>query len=218
MTDGPVVESEIWQYYQTNRPGQVVVLGPDVGNPSTPSNLAAFRSQAGNPTFPLLLACADGSALSDTNLLRPYNERDNYVVINKQGIIRYHADDAWDYGQRYHVNELRGTIDSLTTNPAGVDDPRAHDLFLSASPNPFRRNTTIEFSNPSRNGVHARVTVHDLAGRRVDTLWDAEAPAGVTSVWWEGRSRSGDLLEPGVYLIRAEIGNRLLTRRAVLVR
>lgn len=216
MADGPFVESEIWQYYQGTYPGQVQVLGPDVGN-GTAAQLAQFRVSAGNLTFPLLQLCADGSFASDTNLLVPYNQRDNYVVINKAGIIRYHADDAWDYGNRYHVNELRGTIDSLVSNPAGVIDPRATTLFVSATPNPFRALTTIEFSNPFGAGTHARVAVHDLAGRRVITLYDADAPSGVTRLAWDGRSPSDQALSPGVYSVLVEIGAQRITRRLVLI-
>lgn len=192
------------------------MLGPDVGN-GNQAQLTQFRSTA-HVTFPLLLTCADGPATADSNLLKSYNERDNYVVINKQGIIRYHADDFWDYGNRYHKDELRGTIDSLVTQRTGVDDPRAHVLSLSASPNPFRRLTTIEFSNPMASGTHTRVTVLDLAGRRVATLWDAPARSGVTRLGWEGRTESDRILDSGVYLVRADIGSKHLTRRLVFIR
>jgi hypothetical protein len=191
------------------------VLGPDVGNGS-PSQLATFRNNSGNLTFPLLQLCGDG--VGDTNLVIPYNQRDNYVVINKQGIIRYHADDSWDYGNRYHVNELRAVIDSLVLNPADVDDPRALDFALSSTPSPFTNLTTIEFSNPGPAERHARVTVHDLAGRLIATLYDAPAARGVSRAVWNGRSETGAMMQPGLYLVRAEVGESRLTTRVFLVR
>lgn len=210
-----MVEQEIWQYYQQRNPGQVQLLGPDVGNGS-PAQLAAFRSNAGNLSFPLLQLCADG--VSDTNLLVPYNQRDNYVVINKTGIIRYHADDFWDYGNRYHRDELRRTIDSLVTNTADVDDPRAHMFSLSAAPTPFRRLTTIEFSHPGPAAVNARITVHDLAGRTIATVWDGSTAPGVSRAVWDGRSETGAAMQPGLYLVRADVGRRRLTTRVCVIR
>lgn len=211
------MESEIWQYYQQSHAGQVQVLGTDVFASGTNGNLLQqFRITAGNLTFPLFRDCADG--VLDSNLVFTYNQRDNYVVINKQGIIRYHADDAWDYGNRYHVNELRGTIDSLVSGIAGAGDPRARAFALTAAPSPFHRLTTVELSNPTPSPTHARISVHDLAGRRVAVLWDALAPPGITRVSWDGRSSSGLALAPGVYLIRAEIAGHRLTRRVAMVR
>src|SRR5262245_55839228 len=111
MTDGPFVEQEIWENLSSQYPGQVQMLGPDVmASGANGSNLVNFRSVAGNLTFPLLRDCADGTFLADSNLLKPYFERDNYDVINKQGIIRYHAADAWLYGNRYHRDELLGAV------------------------------------------------------------------------------------------------------------
>ena len=136
------------------------------------------------------------------------------MVVNKQGVIRYHAADFWPHGNRYHLDELRGTIDSLVTNLVGVDDRRPRAYLLVAAPNPFRATTTLEFTNPGPGEVHARVTVHDLAGRRVATLWDAPARAR-TSLSWDGRSESGVAMGPGVYLVRAEIGSVRLARLLV---
>lgn len=212
------MEQEIWQYYKQLHPNLVQVLGTDVyPSGSGGANLQQFRIDAGNVTFPLLRDCADGSLASDTNLVVPYNQRDNYVVINKVGIIRYHADDAWDYGNRYHVTELRGAIDSLVSSVVGVDAPPTSRLSLRVAPNPAPRGTTVELSNPFAPGTPARITVLDLAGRRVATLLNAGAAGGLTSVRWDGRDESGGVLPPGLYLIRAELGSTWLTRRLVVV-
>ncbi len=64
----------------------------------------------------------------------------------------------------------------------------------------------------------ARVTVHDLAGRRIATLWSGPVSMGRTSVTWDGRGAGGTLRTPGLYLIRCEIGGVRLTRRVVALR
>jgi len=157
------VEQEIWQYLKTVYPGQVQVLGPDVMSSGfNGSTLQQFRISAGNLTFPLLRDCADGSALADSNLLKPYTQRDNYVVINKQGIIRYHADDAWDYGNRYHADEILGTVDSLVDHALDVGALRGRSWGLDVEPNPSRGAVTFGLRNPSDESVPARLQVVDL--------------------------------------------------------
>ena len=206
----------MWEYYQSQRPGQVQVLGPDIFN-GTASQLDGFRVQTG-ATYPLLLNGGTGAGDEDLDSPTTYGQVDNYVVINKQGVIRYHAYDYWPHGNRYHLDELRGTIDSLVSNVAGADDliPRAY--MLNAAPNPFRGSTTLELTNPGPSEVPARVTAYDAAGRRVATLWDGLAPRGRTEVSWDGRSESGAAMGAGVYIVRAEIGGVRLSRRIVRVR
>ncbi len=192
-------------------------MGADCFN-GTSTQLNGFRTTTG-ATYPLLLCGACGTG--DEILWSPtvYGDRDNWVVINKQGVIRYHAYDFYSYGNRYHLDELRGTIDSLVSSPVNVDEglaPRAY--MLDAAPNPFREQTTLEFTNPSATEAPARVTVHDIAGRLVASLWDAPAPRGRTTVSWDGRSNSGAAMGPGIYVVRAEVGRVRLTRRLVHIR
>ncbi len=204
----------VWQHYQSQNPGQVVVLGPDVWSGTVPQ-LQQFRVTTG-VTFPLLLQAGLPDDTDSTNLNIPYNEQDNYVVINKQGIIRYHAYDRWTHGNRLHVDEIKATVDSLVTNLAGVGERPIERLALSAAPNPFRSAITIELSNPFAAGTHARVTVFDLAGRRVARLWEGAAAAGITRLSWDGHSERGGALEPGIYLVQAEVSGRRVVRRVVL--
>ncbi len=213
------MEQEIWQALSSQYPGQVQVLGPDVMTSGTDGNtLRQFRINAGNLTFPLLRDCADGSALSDTNLLKPYTQRDNYVVINKQGIVRYNADDAWDYGNRYHRDEILGVVDSLVIHGVDAPEARPKGWRLAASPNPARGGLTIELVNPTFAAVPARVSVLDLSGRRIVALPETLAASGFTRVYWDGRGAGGEKLPAGLYLVQAELGSVRLTHRVALTR
>jgi hypothetical protein len=219
MADGPSVERQIWSYVEGAYPGQVQVLGPDVmtSGPNG-STLQQFQVIAGDLSFPLLRDCADGSALADSNLLKPYFMRENYVVINKQGIIRYHAADIWAFGTRFHPDEILGTVDSLVTH--GLDAPGAHvsAWALTASPNPARGVVTFTLANPTSADVPARVRVLDLSGRRVTELPPTVAHSGTTRVFWDARGVGGAALPPGLYLVQADVGNQRLTRRVALTR
>jgi len=63
-----------------------------------------------------------------------------------------------------------------------------------------------------------RVAVFDLNGRRVRTLLDEDAPAGLRAVEWNGRDARGALQPAGVYVIRATAGSASATRRVVRIR
>ena len=189
------------------------MIAADMFNGSL-AQLAGFRNMTG-ATFPLL---RDGSVSAGGNLYNLYGDRDNYVVINKQGIVRYNANLLYAYEHRYHLDELRTVIDSLVTIPTGVEDPRPRSFALRCDPNPFRAVTTIELTRPQAASTPYRVTVHDLSGRLVATLLDGEAGAGAIRLVWDGRAASGGVAPAGLYLVHARIGSVELTRRVVRLR
>jgi len=70
----------------------------------------------------------------------------------------------------------------------------------AAYPNPFNPKTTIRFELAA--SAHARLAVHDLAGRLVRVLVDESLPAGEHAAVWDGRDASGARVASGVYLYR----------------
>jgi hypothetical protein len=208
------VESDIHQYYDSNYPGQVVVLGADLFN-CTPSQLGNSFAQPTGATYPLLLNAATSTGGSIWTL---YGERDHYVVISKQGIVRYQGNDRWPYGQGYHLDEIRGCVDSLVSAVVGVGEGSAPGVALRVGPSPFRATVTITLANSTGRTLAARVTVHDLAGRLVATLHQGPAAPGLTTLRWDSRDREGRAAASGVYELRATIGGTRLSRRIALLR
>jgi hypothetical protein len=212
VTDGPSVEADLWQYYRGRSPGQIEVLAPDLFD-GTAAQLTQFKNETG-ATFPLLLNGAAGAG--NENLFTVYGDRDNYAVVSKQGIVRYNAFNFWPYGARYHLDELRGCIDSLLTVTTDVDGGNApHAFGLAARPNPARGAIVLELANPSEQALTARVEIYDLAGRPVAAVYDGLVPHGRTPMTWTGRGAGGQPVAPGVYLVRARIGGAELTRRVL---
>jgi len=219
MADGPSVETDVWGSVKRNYPGQVQVLGPDVMNSgSNGSNLLLFDAIVGGLSFPLMRDCADGSALADSNLLKSYIQRDNYVVINKQGIIRYHAADFWPYGNRLHTNEILPTVDSLVVHPLDAGGEPARTWAVTSSPNPAHGLVTFTLANPTTGDVPAHLRVLDISGREVARLPDAVARSGLSRVFWDGRGAHGERLAPGLYLVQAELAGRQLVHRVAITR
>ena len=64
-----------------------------------------------------LLAIARTAALSRIRILKPYFQRDNYAVINKQACPATRAANP-AYGARLHPEEILGTVDSLVSRTA----------------------------------------------------------------------------------------------------
>ena len=89
---------------------------------------------------------------------------------------------------------------ALPGDAVGIEpstDPSDVRLELAGT-NPFSLETRLAFELP-RAG-RARISIVDLAGRRVADLLDEERPAGRHAVSWRGRTARGSTAAGGVYL------------------
>ncbi len=106
---------------------------------------------------------------------------------------------------------------SLYTPPdlTGVAGPAPVGRFrlVGAGPSPFRQTATLDFEL-DRAGA-ARLRVYSVSGRLVRTLVNAELPAGIGQVVWDGRGRDGQPVPSGLYFVRLEMGARSATRKLV---
>jgi hypothetical protein len=207
------VEADIAQHYETNYPGQVQVVGVDEWE-GTAVDVRGFKNQTG-VTFPLLL---NGTSAAGGNFATLYGTYDNYIVVNKQGIVRYHAALGWPHGNRYHLNEIRGCVDSLVSSVVGAGpDPMPTAYRLASAPNPARGATSIELAIPAGETSPATITVHDVQGRRLATIWEGTVTPGVSRFPWVPADAAGARLPPGVYHVRASIGARMLVHRLAVL-
>ncbi|NOT35467.1 MAG: PKD domain-containing protein [Candidatus Eisenbacteria bacterium] len=109
---------------------------------------------------------------------------------------------------------------SFTISDA-VDAPvqgmsHARPALTGVFPNPFRASTTLEFSLPQR--AHVRLTVHDVAGRRVRTVVDEVRGPGRHRMDWKGDSDSGRRISSGVYFVQLDVGATRVARKLLLVK
>jgi len=209
LSTGPSVEQNIWQHYHALKPNEFAMIGVDNFNGGD-AQLATFQSSTG-ASYTLL---KNGGTATGGNFFSLYGDRDNYVVVNKQGVVRYNADPKYFYGNRYHLEELTGCIDSLLSPVVAVTPLAPKSLALASVPNPFRAGTMVELALPGPDAT-ARVTVHDLSGRRIATLWDSPLGAGVARMAWDGRTSGGATAPPGIYVVRARVGGLTLSHRLV---
>jgi hypothetical protein len=105
-----------------------------------------------------------------------------------------------------------------TAGLLAADDPVARVDFAirGCYPNPTNGSTKISYGLP-RSG-HVRLTVHDVQGRQVASVFEGTAQAGERSVTWNGRGADGRRLATGIYLIRVESADGVRTGKLVLVK
>lgn len=109
-----------------------------------------------------------------------------------------------------------GVVDNHFSSVVGVEPTLAPGpLQLSLGPNPASGMVRILLTLPGA-GI-ARVSVYDLAGRRVRVLSEGERQAGRSELVWDGRTDAGGTAGAGLYFARAEAGGRCVSRRFIRV-
>ncbi|MDP6529585.1 MAG: FlgD immunoglobulin-like domain containing protein [Gemmatimonadota bacterium] len=113
------------------------------------------------------------------------------------------------------MEDARNWFDALRAASSAAI-PGATPASLSVRPNPATGDAVIAFSLPSAG--RARLSVYDVAGRRIRTLLDAECTEGNTRVRWDGRDASGHPLPAGVYFVRMSTKDARATARVHRIR
>lgn len=83
-------------------------------------------------------------------------------------------------------------------------------------PNPFNPTTEISFGLPFDGNVS--VEIYDITGRRVRTLVNDYRPAGLYVVTWDGSNDHGTKVASGVYLYKLASGDKVITKKMVMLK
>ena len=82
-------------------------------------------------------------------------------------------------------------------------------------PNPFRNES--RFSVTLDDGVDGDVSVFDVSGRRVTTVFRGRFAAGTTQLAWNGKREDGSRAPAGIYFYRFATPGRVFSTRLVLL-
>ncbi|MCI0693406.1 carboxypeptidase regulatory-like domain-containing protein [candidate division KSB1 bacterium] len=96
-----------------------------------------------------------------------------------------------------------------------VEVPATYDLAQNF-PNPFNPETSIKYQVPVRTNVSLRV--YNALGQEVRTLVNTLQDAGVYNALWDGKDNNGRQLVTGIYLVRLEAGDFVMTRKMAMVK
>jgi len=118
---------------------------------------------------------------------------------------------------RHNFVPFEAKIFTKITRPANVAGKPATttpvNFDLSAGfPNPFNPETTFHFAL-TRSGKIS-LSVYNPAGQLIENLVDREFAAGNYSIHWQ----AGNTISSGIYLVRLESNEGMITRRVVLLK
>ncbi len=120
---------------------------------------------------------------------------------------------------KYFTRKAREYASYMFVTHAPAHNPSmlpASFQLLQNYPNPFNSRTILLFDLPGN--THVRLTIYDLAGRRVTTLVDEQRQAGRHVVSWDGTDAQGGSVASGLYLIRLEAGNEREIGKMMIIR
>jgi hypothetical protein len=104
----------------------------------------------------------------------------------------------------------------VTTPRTAVGETLGPLLDLRAAPNPATSGVRLTCSLAA--AAEARLTIYDVQGRLVRTVFSGHAESGAQSFWWDGRTEDGVGLPPGIYFARLEAAGASLAERITLHR
>jgi len=113
-----------------------------------------------------------------------------------------------------HINWVAfDSAHGVITNKPSIVDEAERSVFNvdQAYPNPANPTTTIGFTLAEAS--HVTVDIYNVAGQKVDTIFDDEMSAGKHSVVWDGSGFSA-----GVYFYTVHCGNCSKTMKVTLLK
>jgi hypothetical protein len=131
-------------------------------------------------------------------------------------------DGAYQYYVRVRYINVEGSpSDTLSFSVPYVDNDDAQNSALvtrlnSNYPNPFNPTTTISFDLAERG--RTKLSVYNLRGQLVRTLFNGQKESGRHSVVWDGRDNSNRSVSSGVYFYRLETPKHTSTRKMLMVK
>lgn len=108
-----------------------------------------------------------------------------------------------------------GTI-TLPIELTDIESLPTEFMLKSAYPNPFNPTTTIHYGIPDVRNVS--VTIYDLMGRKVATLFHAEQRAGWYEITWNGLLNNGSLASAGMYIYKIIAADEIKTSKISLIK
>ena len=178
------------------------------------STFHRFRQGADRDTVSDVLLCNDVALSGPGQIYKLQFRASNTAQVTK---VRF-LPGLQFYNNGIYVDPAHSsdaTIGIGTSVGVGDAPATALSVRLQASPNPARSRMTLTMEVPSAGVQELRVC--DMMGRTVRHLDSGYFERGLRSVVWDGRSDTGALLPPGVYMARLRAANRFVEARLTLL-
>jgi hypothetical protein len=148
---------------------------------------------------------------TDTSILTittdPTTPEDVYTLTIQARFIRWkHSDQVTLIVQR--ETDVQDEGDQLNV-------PEKFALFQN-QPNPFNPETNISYY--LSEACEVKLTIYDILGRKVKTLFEGYQTSGMKTSVWDGRDDQGQQLGSGVYFYRLQAGEFKQTLKMTLIK
>ncbi|MCF7859717.1 MAG: T9SS type A sorting domain-containing protein [Candidatus Cloacimonetes bacterium] len=87
---------------------------------------------------------------------------------------------------------------------------------LTNYPNPFNPSTSIQFS--IQNDSKVELTIYNIKGQKVKTLYSGIAKEGKHSIIWNGKDTNNKLVSSGIYFYKLKTNNKELTHKMLMMK
>lgn len=124
------------------------------------------------------------------------------------------------YGGLSNNIMMTGYATAPAGSSTGIEDtawnnPESYQLNQNF-PNPFNNQTSIQFLIPETSMVE--LTVHNVLGQQVRTMFREAKSPGTYNVIWDGRDDDGRMVNSGLYLYRMTSGEHTKTCKLMLLK
>jgi hypothetical protein len=203
--------------------GEVTIVNIEMGESQTDVTVQEFRAVSDGPNVVLTWSAYEKNNagwnlyryMETEGLKRALPELVNRDLITGKSPYRYIDNNISAGKWRYRLEAVDvGGASAFVAETAIDHDPGARPYVFALAqnaPNPAGGGTAFVFSVPET--TRAELSVYDLAGRRVATVFNGEAEAGENRVDFDATT-----LSPGVYLYRLTAGGETAVKKLVVAR
>lgn len=110
----------------------------------------------------------------------------------------------WYVKQGFPIGEVHRIRPSTSSAEEGEGLGAASRLSLAVASNPVRPGGSVGIDYAVPRTTSLALSVHDMTGARIATVWEGLQEAGRHSVAWNGLDQLGRAVPSGVYLVRIE--------------
>jgi len=147
---------------------------------------------------------------SDIPIDPSFDQSQMYVLA----FVSHHNDDVQ---RRTVLNSIEAKlftpVVSVESSDAGL--PRKFALYENY-PNPFNPSTTIKYD--LAKAAKVTLKVYNMLGQEIATLVNGSQEAGRYDVNWNGKNNLGESVGSGVYVFRIEAGDRVVSKKMLLIK
>ena len=199
-------------------PGSKVDLELSINNKNLSSSLKEVRVEVANKpewlTFTSSLSLVGDIGSQETKLANFSFEVDNEPYFNGkiELVVKDDKENEWKKEIEISVISVSKTLSPKITEETKV---------LQNYPNPFNPETWIPFSLKEK----ARVTIkiYNLTGQLIRTLDLGEREAGEyttkdKAAYWDGHNDEGEEIASGIYFYQLKAGDKVFTKKMVVLK